>query len=169
MNVHSKLVGKFKNLTTIIIPRHVERKSEVIGLIEEKKLNYHCHSWNQRIQKNVDIYLVDTYGDTKKFFKEVDNVFLGGSLIKHGGQNPLEAARYGSKILHGPNVDNFKEIFETLSKFNISKKITNQKQMLKFLEKNIGRKSKSKYYVRNINKLGKKILNITYKNIEKII
>ena len=169
LNVHLKLRFKFKNLLTIIIPRHIERKSEVIELIKEKKLNYHCHSWNRKIKKNVNIYLVDTYGETKKFFREVNNVFLGGSLINHGGQNPLEAARYGSKILHGPNVDNFKEIFSTLSKFNISKKINNQEQMLKFLEKNIGRKSKSKYYARNINKLGKKILNITYKYIEKII
>ncbi len=169
LNVHLKLNYKYKNLVTIIIPRHVDRKSEVIELIKEKKLNYHCHSWNRKIKENVNIYLVDTYGETKKFFRKIDYVFLGGSLVKHGGQNPLEAARYGSKIMHGPNINNFKEIFSTLSKFNISKKINNQQQMLEFLEKHICRKSKSKYYARNINKLGKKILNITYKNIEKII
>ena len=50
-------------------------------------------------------------------------------MIKTGGQNPLEAARFGSRILHGPNVDNFKDIYKLLSSLNISKKITSPKQM----------------------------------------
>mgnify|MGYP001159917688 CR=1 FL=1 len=169
LNVHLKLTKNIKNLITIIIPRHTERKPEIINLINEKKLNYHCHSWDKMIKNNTSIYLVDTYGETKKFFKIVENVFLGGSLIKHGGQNPLEPARYGSKIIHGPNVDNFKEIFNTLSKLNISKKVNNQQQMIDFLKKSIGRKPISKRYVRKINKLGKNILLITYKKIEKLI
>ena len=169
LNVHLILKHKFKNLVTIIIPRHVERKSEIIDLINKKKLNYHCHSWNKKIKDNINIYLVDTYGETKKFFRKVDNVFLGGSLISHGGQNPLEPARYGSKIIHGPNVDNFKEIFGTLEKLNISKKVNNQKQMISFLKNNINHKPMSKKYVRKINKLGKSILNITYKKIENLI
>ena len=41
----------------------------------------------------------------------MQNVFLGGSLIKHGGQNPLEAVRYGCKVFHGPNISNFREIY----------------------------------------------------------
>ena len=53
--------------------------------------------------------------------------FFGGSLINHGGQNPLEAARYGCNVFHGPNVSNFKEIYEHLKKKNISYKIKNQK------------------------------------------
>ena len=169
LNVHLTLKLKFKNIITILIPRHVERKVEVIDYIQEKKLNYHCHSWNKKIKHNTDVYLVDTYGETKKFFRKVDNVFLGGSLIRHGGQNPLEPARYGSKIIHGPNIDNFKEIFNTLSKLNISKQVNNQSQMVNFLKKNIGRKATSRNYVRKINKLGKNILIITYKKIEKLI
>ena len=169
LNTHLKLKFIFKNLVTIIIPRHIERKSEIIDLIEGKKLKYHCHSWNSKIKDNSDIYLVDTYGETKKFFKKVNIVFLGGSLIKHGGQNPLEPARYGSKIIHGANVDNFKEIFDTLSKLNISRKIVNEKQMINFLKKNIRIKQKSKNYSKNLNNLGKRILAITYKNIEKLI
>jgi len=124
---------------------------------------------NSKIKDNSDIYLVDTYGETKKFFKKVNIVFLGGSLIKHGGQNPLEPARYGSKIIHGANVDNFKEIFDTLSKLNISRKIVNEKQMINFLKKNIRIKQKSKNYSKNLNNLGKRILAITYKNIEKLV
>ena len=53
------------------------------------------------MRNDIDIYFVDTYGETKKFFKISKIVFLGGSLVKHGGQNPLEAARLGCNILHG--------------------------------------------------------------------
>ena len=45
-------------------------------------------------------------------------VFIGGSLIKHGGQNPIEPAKYGLKILHGPNVHNFNDIYNYLKKKN---------------------------------------------------
>ena len=62
--------------------------------------------------KNIDIYIVDTFGETKKFHKIAKSVFLGGSIIKRGGQNPLEAARFGAKILHGPNIDNFKDVYK---------------------------------------------------------
>ena len=51
------------------------------------------------------------------------NVFLGGSLIKHGGQNPLEAARYGCNILHGPNVSNFVEVYDYLKTLGITKEV----------------------------------------------
>ena len=56
-------------------------------------------------------------------------VFLGGSLINHGGQNPLEATRYGCNILHGPNVENFKEIYNYLGKLKISLKVNNYSQL----------------------------------------
>ena len=55
------------------------------------------------------------------FFNNCKNVFLGGSLINHGGQNPLEAVRYNCNILHGPNIQNFNEIYEFLKKKKISK------------------------------------------------
>ena len=81
----------------------------------------------------------------------------------------MEPARYGSKIIHGPNVENFKEIFDTLSKLNISKKIVNEKQMITFLKQNIKIKRKSNNNSKNLNILGKKILTITYKKIEQLI
>ena len=72
---------------------------------------------------NIDIYIVDTFGESKKFYKIATTVFLGGSMVKKGGQNPLEPARYGAKILHGPNVHNFKEVYNFLKSLKISKQI----------------------------------------------
>ena len=58
---------------------------------------------------------------------------MGGSIIKHGGQNPLEATRFGCRIVHGPHIENFKDIYKLLSEYKIAKKISDTKNF----EKNI--------------------------------
>ena len=87
------------------------------------------HSTKPNSLKNVDFYIVDTFGETKKFHKMSCTVFLGGSIIKRGGQNPLEAARFGAKILHGPNIDNFTDVYKLLKSLNISKKIKSTNEL----------------------------------------
>ena len=87
------------------------------------------HSSSKKNLRNADIYIVDTFGETKKFHKIGCSVFIGGSIINRGGQNPLEAARFGAKILHGPNIDNFKDVYKSLSNLKISKKITSSKEL----------------------------------------
>ena len=103
LETHLKLKKKIKNLLTIIIPRHIHRVKEIISDIEKLNLKVLAHSKKSSVLKNIDIYIVDTFGETKKFHQISCSVFLGGSIINRGGQNPLEAARYGAKILHGPN------------------------------------------------------------------
>ncbi len=139
---HLKLKKKFKNLLTIIIPRHVERSPEIKNDLEKLKLNVHMHETDKKISNEIDIYLVNSYGLTKFFFNNCKNVFLGGSLIKHGGQNPLEAVRYGCNILHGVNVFNFSEIYQFLKKNNISKRINNQNDLIYNLDKLLSKKKK---------------------------
>ena len=74
------------------------------------------HSSNLKIKNDTDIYLVDSYGVSTKFYNLTNITFVGGSLITHGGQNPLEPARFGNFIINGPNVNNFKEIYSFLMK-----------------------------------------------------
>ena len=93
----------------------------------------------------MDIYLVNTYGETKSFYNFCKIVFLGGSLINRGGQNPLEAARFGCNILHGPNVGNFNEIYKFLKRYNMSIKVSNNNKML-FILKNFSKKIIQKKY-----------------------
>ena len=81
------------------------------------------HSSNTNNLKNTDIYIVDTFGETKKFYNLAPTVFLGGSIINRGGQNPLEAVRSDANILHGPNIDNFKDIYKLFKKLDIAKKV----------------------------------------------
>ena len=112
---------------------------------------------------------MDTYGETKSFFKIIKIIFLGGSLINHGGQNPLEAARFGCKILHGPNVANFKEVYNLLKHNKQSFKINNLQQLIFNIDKLIKKNENSNILRNRINKLGKEILKSTSKEINFLI
>ena len=118
--LHKNIKKYHKKLITIIIPRHVNRINEIISNLKMNNLNFIKHSSNQKIKKNTDIYLVDTYGETSKFYDLTNITFLGGSIIKHGGQNPLEPARQGNYILSGPNIDNFREVYAFLRQIKLS-------------------------------------------------
>ena len=161
---HIELKKKIKSLLTIIIPRHVHRVKEIKSKLENLNLKVITHSSNKENLKNIDIYIVDTFGETKKFHKIGCSVFLGGSVINRGGQNPLEAARYGAKILHGPNVNNFKDIYKTLLELKVSKKINTSKELASQIifkrNKNLGNK---------IKKIGVKILKKTINDLDKLI
>ncbi len=161
---HLELKKRINNLLTIIIPRHVHRTNEILSSLEKLNLNVVSHSSKNKNLKKIDIYVVDTFGETKKFHKMASSVFLGGSIINRGGQNPLEAARYGARILHGPNIDNFKDIYKLLSSLNISKKITSPKEMASLIVF-----KKNKYTGNKIKKIGIKILKKTIKELNYFI
>ena len=166
IKAHLELKKKIKNLVTVIIPRHIHRVNSIIKKIENLNLNLKviCHSSTKKNLNSTDIYIVDTFGETQIFHKLGCSVFLGGSIIKRGGQNPLEAARYDANILHGPNVDNFKDVYKLLKKFNIAIQINNPKELAYSI---IFKKDKNKGL--KIKKIGKKILKKTLKELDSII
>ena len=162
--LHKELKSKYKNLLTIIIPRHINRSNSIINELESVNLNTVTRSSRQKISKTTDIYIVDTYGEATKFYELSKVTFLGGSLIKHGGQNPLEPARLGNYILHGPNIHNFKEVYRMLSKLNVSKKANNINNMKKIIDRKIEYKQNSKI-IKKLNLIG---INILKKNVTEI-
>ena len=162
--LHKELKSKYKSLLTIIIPRHVNRSNSIINELESVNLNTVTRSSRQKISKTTDIYIVDTYGEATKFYELSKVTFLGGSLIKHGGQNPLEPARLGNYILHGPNIQNFKEVYRMLSKLNVSKKANNINNMKKIIDRKIEYKQNSKI-IKKLNLIG---INILKKNLTEI-
>ena len=163
--VHKQLKQKYKNLLTIIIPRHINRASSIKDSLNKEGLKVHLHQPNTKIKNDTDIYVVNAYGQTKSFYSYCKNVFLGGSIINHGGQNPLEAARFGCNILHGPNVSNFREIYQFLKQNKISFKINRSKIMSKILIKLFSSNKNSNQIKKKINLISNKILNDTYKEI----
>jgi 3-deoxy-D-manno-octulosonic-acid transferase len=164
--IHKKLKKKYKNLVTIIIPRHIDRVNKIKKELNKLDLKVHIDKPLSKIDKKTDVYLVNTYGETKKFFSFCKNIFLGGSLINHGGQNPLEAARFGCKILHGKNIFNFKEIYKFLRQNKISHLVKTTFDFQKKLEILLDKENNSSGFIKKkINKIGDKILINTYKEI----
>ena len=77
----------------------------------------------------------------------------------------MEATKYGCNILHGPNVNNFKEIYKFLGKLNISNKVNNNQQLSNKLDRLLSKKQNSKKIQYKLDTIGNKILNNTYKQI----
>ena len=167
--VHKKLKKRYKNLLTIIIPRHIERIDNIIDELKKLELKIQIYNSSNKIKKDTDICLINTYGKTKTFFKFCDTVFLGGSIVKHGGQNPIEAARFGCKIIHGPNIWNFHEIYQLLNKHGVSYKVNSVNQMTSIVDNMFKRKKNDKNIKIRINDLGNKILNLTLKKLSPLI
>jgi 3-deoxy-D-manno-octulosonic-acid transferase len=159
--LHKKLKRREKKLITIIIPRHVNRTNEIIDALNNLNLNCITHSSNQKLQKNTDIYLVDSYGESSRFYNLTNVCFVGGSIIKHGGQNPLEPARLGNYIINGPNIKNFKEIYTFLNNLKMSSSAYN----ILTLENIILKKLKTKVTNKNIKKIIKIGNDVLKKNL----
>ena len=167
--IHTDLKKIYINGVTIIVPRHIHRAAEIKEEIEKSGLKVHLHSSGRKIDSRTDIYLVNSFGETKLFLKICKIVFLGGSLIEHGGQNPLEAARIGCKVIHGPNISNFLEVYNLLNKNNISSKIKTIKQARSIIQKNLGIKFSSKKIIKKLNSIGNEVLFKNQKEINKYI
>lgn len=164
-NLHKKLKKKERKLITIIIPRHVSRTNEIKETLNKIELNCILHSSNEKIKKDTDIYLVDSYGETSKFYNLTNISFVGGSIIKHGGQNPLEPARLGNYIISGPNVKNFKEIYAFLNKLKMSSITSDILKMENLILKRLNNKTPNKN-IKRIIKIGNDVLekNLFYIN-----
>ena len=156
--LHKNIKRNQKKLLTILIPRHINRVEKIIDQININKLKVIKHSSSTSIKQNTDIYIVDTYGEAWKFYNLSNICFMGGSIINHGGQNPLEPARLGNYIVNGPNIGNFKEIYEFLSKNNMSTTTSNMSKIQKIIEKKLNNKI-SNLNKTKIIKIGEKILN----------
>ena len=147
----------------------MERIREIKSELLKLNLNISTYESKKKIDDKIDIYIIDAYGKTKSVYTFCKNVFLGGSIIDHGGQNPLEATRYGCNILHGPNVENFKEIYNYLGKLKLSSKINNHSQLSSKLDNLFSKQNNSKIIQKKLKKIGEKILVNTHREVYKFI
>ena len=114
LEAHQRLRASFPHLLTLIVPRHPERGPGIAEAARAAGLNTRLRSRNELPDAATDIYVVDTVGELGLIYRLAPVVFVGGSLIEHGGQNPIEPAKLGAAILHGPHVWNFAEIYTAL-------------------------------------------------------
>lgn len=101
-------------LLTIIAPRHPERGVDILNHAVAAGSRAMLRSRGVIPDARTDIYIADTIGELGLFYRLAHVVFMGGSIVEHGGQNPIEAAKLGKPILHGPNVWNFNAIYAAL-------------------------------------------------------
>ncbi len=109
-DVHRRLSADHPGLVTVIVPRHVARGREIARSMARFGLNVRLRSEHDAPDDGTDIYIADTMGELGLFYRLAPVVFIGGSLVPHGGQNLLEAAKLGCAVIHGPHMENFRDI-----------------------------------------------------------
>lgn len=174
LKTHLILKERYDDIVTIIAPRHIEKSNNIKSLCENFNLSAQILNKNEKILKNKEIIIINSFGDLHKYYKHAKSVFMGKSTIdklkSDSGQNPIEAAKLNCKIYHGPYVYNFKEIYEFLKTNNISHQINSYNELstnlitdLYSIQKNIAEKSNL------IKNFGEKTLADTMKSINNFL
>ena len=112
---HQALAGRFPGLLTVVVPRHPAAR---------RRRSPSSPAWpgsrsrgarpTAQPERTTELYVADTIGELGLFYRLAPLVFMGGSLVPHGGQNPIEPAKLGAAILHGPHVHNFTDVYAAL-------------------------------------------------------
>ena len=171
---HIKIKEKFNKVLTIIIPRHIDRVKEITEDLLKLNLKIVLSSEINKTRNDTDIILVDSYGEASKFYDISKYVFLGKSLIKslikNSGQNPIEPARLGCKILHGPYTSNFAETYKYFKDLGITKEVNNSDELSIFLVEEFGKdEPKNEEIGIKIENYGQNILNNVAIELKKYI
>ena len=171
---HLEIKEKYKNILTIIIPRHIDRIKTIYEELSKLNLKIVLSSNLSQVDAKTDVILVDSYGESLKFYNISKYVFLGKSLTtsltKDSGQNPIEPARLGCKIFHGPYVSNFAEIYKYFNELGISKEVNSSNELsLSLVEEFKDNKPKNPEITEKIETYGQNILNNVTMEIKKYI
>ena len=167
---HILLKQKGIKIITIIIPRHINRSKEINKISSDFNIKSQIINKFEDISKDTEILIVNSIGEMINYFQNCESIFMGKSLskklIKVGGQNPIEPAKCGCKIYHGPYISNFKEIYRFLEEKKIAFEIINEIDLSQNLIEDFNNKNENnKKNIDEINFYGKQILDLTSQEI----
>lgn len=108
--VHRALAGRLPGLLTIIVPRHPARGAAIAGMLQAGGLGVARRGTGALPGVGDAVYLADTIGEMGLFLRAAPVVCMGGSLVPHGGHNPIEPAKLGRPVVYGPHMFNFAAI-----------------------------------------------------------
>ena len=170
LNTHIELRKKIKNVKTIIVPRHISRVKRIKKMGENLNLTCQILNPDEEMLDNKEIIIINSFGKLQSFYKYSKSVFIGKSIIKKfedvGGQNPIEAAKLGCKIYHGPYVYNFKDVYMILAQKNVSKQVNNYRELVENLIFDLNNsKENNLEFISLTNQLEQKILNDSMEKI----
>jgi 3-deoxy-D-manno-octulosonic-acid transferase len=161
-----------KKVLLVIVPRHPERLGDILSDIPLDMLSISIRSKNEPIKKSTQIYIADTYGEANLFLEHCEFVYLGGSLVDHGGQNFMEAASYGKTIIVGPYMYNFIEETEEFLKNNAMIMVKSSPTLKHVFERLIKSKQRRELFGANAKKIllsKKDIINDYCKEIQSLL
>ncbi|HYM33471.1 MAG TPA: 3-deoxy-D-manno-octulosonic acid transferase [Candidatus Cybelea sp.] len=121
--VHRRLAPRLPGLLTIIAPRHPARGAEVAALAAAAGLTVARRGDGAPPNADTGVYVADTIGELGLWYRLADVVFVGGSLVPFGGHNPLEPARLGCAILHGPHMSSFADMAAAMTASGASRMV----------------------------------------------
>ncbi|RNJ49964.1 3-deoxy-D-manno-octulosonic acid transferase [Methylocystis hirsuta] len=125
LDAHVDMAAQTPSLLTIIAPRRWERGVEIVEAARARGLTAALRSQESEPRRDVDVYIVDSVGELGLIFRSVGVVLMGKSLLPGGGgQNPIEPAKLGCAILHGPHVENFTEAYGELAAAKAAARVT---------------------------------------------
>jgi 3-deoxy-D-manno-octulosonic-acid transferase len=128
-NAHRAIAKNQPDILTIIIPRHPARATEIARDILGMGLSVSLRSKNEPLTPETAIYIADTVGELGLFYRLAPIAFIGGTLVPHGGQNMLEAAKLECAIIHGPSTTNFTAVTSEISAASGSTIIQNETEL----------------------------------------
>jgi len=137
IEAHRTLAGSFPSLLTVIVPRHPGRGEAIARTIAASGQQASLRSREELPTAATDIYVADTMGELGVFYRLSPIVFMGGSLVKHGGQNPIEAVKLGASIVHGPHVFNFSDVYRALDTAGGAKRADTLETLVQQLRKSL--------------------------------
>ena len=134
ISVYRELLKRYPDLKLIIVPRHIERTNDVLGLLRQANFNdviTLSDINNGRQRKDERIIVVDVIGELFKVYSLATIVYCGGSLVPKGGQNILEAAAWGKVIFYGPSMEDFSAEKDLLEEAGCGVTIKNAEELLR--------------------------------------
>ncbi len=174
LQTHLKLKKHYKDIITVIAPRHINRVSNVKKLCKNFNLEFQVFSLENEISTKKEIVIVNSFGILQDFFEHAKSVFIGKSLVKKlknvGGQNPIEATKLNCKVYHGPYTYNFDEVYKFLEENGVSKVINGSDDLTNYLLKDLENPKKIDHKISIlVNNFGEKILFDTMKKINNFL
>lgn len=151
----------------VLAPRHIERTPEIIELLRKKGLTVRdSNSVPDSSGSNFDVLILNELGVLKHMYSLAAAVYMGGSLIKKGGQNPVEAITYKKAVIHGPYIFNFEKTYKILDEEGGALLVQNQGELFFALDRLMSSPSEQKKLGENAFQLMASLRGATKRHVE---
>lgn len=126
---HTLMRAAHPDLLTLIVPRHPDRAAALQEMLAERGFKVERRTQSEMPSKSANVFIADTIGELGTFYALAPVAFIGGSLVPHGGQNPIEAVRHGAAVISGPYTHNFQDFYSALLKNGGAMTVTSAQEL----------------------------------------